>query len=241
MNNTGIYFLSNSSEEVHFEKDIQISPLGKLFNDKLTQRLRFEVVASNLMIGQDWISIVIKERGQEGGAFGSVFSYTENNILCMQNAICQCIWKALCESLTEMCLEQLDLYVTPLNTITKKLRVTIYDFVRRSRFGFFMDHAVGLENALKSKYSDVSFSFRVKDDIQYYYLIFLTDEDMRKATQKYGIENINHFVWELCKQDDPYHVFDQPLPLPVVSTKQEIIKSGAAMAIMRENLKFDTL
>ena len=60
MNNTGIYFLSNSSEEVHFEKDIQISPLGKLFNDKLTQRLRFDVVASNLMIGQDWISIVIK-------------------------------------------------------------------------------------------------------------------------------------------------------------------------------------
>lgn len=241
MNNNNIYVLSNSSEAIHFEEDIQVTRLGKLFNDKLTKLLRFEVVASNLMINRDWISIVIKERGKEGGSFGSVFDCIENNILCIQNAICQCIWNALCESLTEMCLQQLDLFVTPHNTITKKLHVTIYDFVKRSRVGFFMDNAVYLENELKSKYSDVTVSLRFKDDIQYYYLIFSTIEDLDKATQVYGIENMNNFIWNLCKKNDLYHVFNQPIPAPMVTTKQEILRNGKAMEIILNNPNFSGL
>lgn len=230
-----IYALSDSSLELHFEKNIQITELGKLFNEKLSQRLHFEVIASHLTVNSKRVYIYIKERGLEGKMFGIVFEKTENDLHHLTDPTCATVWNTLCESLDALSLQGFN------TTGKRELSLEIYDFVKRSRFAYFTDNAVYLEKKLKAEYPDVSFSFRVKDDIQYYYLIFLTDEDMRKATQKYGIENINHFVWELCKQDDPYHVFDQPLPLPVVSTKQEIIKSGAAMAIMRENLKFDTL
>lgn len=241
MNNHDIYFLSDSSEVLHFEKDIHVSQLGKLFNDKLTKLLRFEVVASNLVINRDWIVIIIKERGKEGGEFGCVLRCTENNILCMQNAICQCVWNALYESITEMGLPQPDIYVTPQNTKAKGFYVAIYDFVKRSRFGFFLDNTVYLENELKSKYPDVTVSLRVKDDIQYYYLIFSTIEDLAKATQVYGIENMNNFIWNLCKKNDLYHVFDQPLPAPEVTTKEEIRKTGRVMEIMRNNPNFSEL
>ena len=71
--NNGTYWLSNSSGVIHFEKNLQISPLGKLLNEKLTKLLEFEVVASYLLVNERCITIGIKERGKEGGMFGTVF------------------------------------------------------------------------------------------------------------------------------------------------------------------------
>ena len=240
MNNNGTYWLSNSSGVIHFEKNLQISPLGKLLNEKLTKLLEFEVVASYLLVHERCITIGIKERGKEGGMFGTVFEYYEENIFCMRNATCQCIWDALCESMAEMGVPQLNLYVDSQHA-SKKLHIEIYDFVKRSRFGFFMDYPVELEQELRRKYPDVQVSLRVKDDIQYYYLIFATEEDLDRAKRVYGIENMNHFIWELCKREDTYGVFREPIPMPEVLTKQEVIRTGRAMEIMRENLKFPGL
>ena len=240
MNSNETYWLSNSSDVIHFEKDLQISPLGKLVNKKLTKLLGFEVVASCLETNEEWIFITIKERGKEGGAFGTLFRCDEKNIFCMRNATCQCIWDALCESLAEMGVPQLNLYVDSQHA-SKKLHIEIYDFVKRSRFGFFMDYPVELEQELRRKYPDVQVSLRVKDDIQYYYLIFATEEDLDRAKRVYGIENMNHFIWELCKREDTYGVFREPIPMPEVLTKQEVIRTGRAMGIMRENLKFSGL
>ena len=238
--NNGTYWLSGSSEVLHFEKNLQISPLGKLFNEKLTKLLEFEVVASYLLDNGEWISICIKERGKEGDSYGSVFNCEEENILRIQNATCQCIWNTLCESLAEMGVSQLNLYVDSQHA-SKKLCIKIYDFVKRSRFGFFMDYPVELEQELRRKYPDVHVSLRCKDFLQYYYLIFATEEDLDRAKRVYGIENMNHFIWELCKREDTYGVFREPIPMPEVLTKQEVIRTGRAMGIMRENLKFPGL
>ena len=240
MNNNGTYWLSGSSKVLHFEKNLQISPLGKLLNEKLTKLLEFEVVASYLSDNEEYIIICIKERGKEGDSYGLVFNCVEENILRIQNATCQCIWNALCESLAEMGVPQLNLYVDSQH-VSKKLRIEIYDFVKRSRFGFFMDYPVELEQELRRKYPDVHVSLRCKDFLQYYYLIFATEEDLDRAKRVYGIENMNDFVWELCKREDTYGVFREPIPMPEVLTKQEVIRTGRAMEIMRENLKFSGL
>ena len=234
MDRINIYSLSNSSSVVHFEKDIQNTELGKLFNQKISERLGFEVVTSFLTVNKSAVCIDIKQKGREGGVFGTVFRKTENSMHNISDPTCKLVLDTLCECIDTLSLKQIDI-------TNKLLSVEIYDFVKRSRVGYFMERTDHLEKKLKAKYQDLSFSLRFKDDDQYYYLIFSTDEDMRKAKEKYGIENINNYVWELCRQEDTYHVFDLPLPEPVISTRQEIINSGAAMGIMRNNPNFTTL
>jgi hypothetical protein len=225
---------------VHYEKDIQLTKLGELFQDKISQRLGFEVIASNIVVCGKNICCDIKEKGVSGGMFGTVSRHEEKNICCITDDVCRHVWEVFCECVEQLSLPQL-MYYDEHQKIPYELHVTIYDFVKRSRFGYFMDYAVDIERALKKEYADLAFSFRINDDIQYYYLIFHTEEDRKKAEEIYGIENMNLFVWNLCKKDDEYHVFDEPLPAPIVTTKQEVIKSGKAMGIMRNNLGFSTL
>lgn len=122
--------------EVHFEKDIQDTELGKLFNKKLSIRMGFEVVASRLDVVGEYISINIKERGIEGGMFGTVFR-GENSISAITDPTCNIVWNTLCECIDEMSLHSL---VSSNSKSPCKLSVTVYDFVKRSRFGYFTDN-----------------------------------------------------------------------------------------------------
>ena len=238
MNNLSIYNLSDSTSQVHFEKDIQVTELGKLFNKKLSIRMGFEVVASRLDVVGEYISIAIKERGVDGGMFGTVFRGESNSLSNIEDPTCNTVWSTLCECIDEMSLNSL---ISPNSKSPCKLAVTIYDFVKRSRLGYFTDNILYLEKKLKQQYPDLSFSLRIKDDIQYFYFIFKTDEDRQKAIEVYGVENMNNYLWELCKNEDTYGVFSKPLPAPVVKTEPEVIECGEAMGIMRNNLKFYTL
>lgn len=238
MQNSNIYSLSNSDSQVHFEKNIQITDLGKLFNTKISKELNLNIVTSYLSINKQWISIDIKQRGIEGGMFGIISTHTEENVLNMTNGVCIKVWDALSEAINFLTLPKLDYYN---NLHPYKLKVSLFDFVKRSRFGYFMDNAKLLDDDLKRKFDGISLSLRVNDDIRYYYLIFGTEEDMKKADELFGIENINNYIWERCKKEDTYNVFEKPLPSPIVTTKQKIIDSGKAMGIMRNNLQFTTL
>ena len=233
-----IYRLSNSESHVHFEMGIQRTDLGVLFDQKISKRLHFEVVASCLTFFRNWISIDIKERGVEGGEFGIVSIHSEENIFHLQDATCTLIWKTLLESIDELSYPNFMKYI---GTTPYQFHISIFDFVKRSRFGYFMEYMPYLENRFRTKYPDIMFSVRLKDDTQYYYLIFATEDDWKYAEQKYGIVNINRFAWSVCKEQDFYHVFDQPLPLPDVVTKQQIINSGRAMEFMRNNPDFTGL
>ena len=52
---------------------------------------------------------------------------------------------------------------------------------------------------------------------------------------------MNEYVWNVCRRDDQYNVFEEPIPMPEVKTKKEISESGRSMEIMRNNPDFDTL
>jgi len=234
MNTNTIYKLSNSDIVLKFEKDIQITKLGSIFNEKISREMQFEVVSSILFLNKNCISIDIMERGVTGGALRCVAEHIEKNIHNMTNTVCTTVWRALSEAIEELSLPKID---CGNGSEPFKLSISIYDFENRMRFAYFMDNAMYLDRSVKKKYSDLSLGLRVKDDIIYYYLIFETLDDLKKAEQIYTIEEINNYVWDLCKEDDPYGVFEKKIPLPIVATRQQIINNGLAMGIMRNNLQ----
>ena len=109
MNSINIYSLSNSSSVLHFEKDIKITKLGELFNKKITERLGFEVVASQLTVNKNAVCIDIKQKGLEGGIWGTIFYKQENDIHNMSDTTCKLVLDTLCECIDELSLKQVDI------------------------------------------------------------------------------------------------------------------------------------
>ena len=240
MNTKPDNLLSNSNEILHFENDIQLTPLGETFHKNLGDKLGFEIVACTLTIHRENVCIAIKERGVPGGMFGGVAEHSSMSVLEISDDVCRIVWEALSAALDEHGMPSLVWYNQKENK-PRRLFVSIYDFVQRSRFGYFADHAPRLESLLREKYPDVAFSLRRQEDFVYYLLIFHTEEDLNRAREHYGIEAMNRSVWEICRQDDRYHVFDEPIPMPRVTTLREVMDRGESMGIMRNNTEFARL
>ena len=235
------YCLSNSGQIVHYEKDITITPLGELFNKLISDKFNFTVVVSSACFTKSNISIFLKVRGLEAtDSLGIVSNHTENDVRSMTDPVCRVVWQSLCDSIEKLGLPTLGSYDSE-SQDPYSLYVTIFNFVQRARFGYFVDRIPHLEEKMQEKYPDLDFHLRIKDDIQYYYLIFLNQEDKNRAEQNGKIEEMNNALWQLCREEDQYHVFDEPLPLPEVTTIEQLNRDGRSMGIMRNNPLFSHL
>jgi len=240
MNGQEYNMLSNSKLILHFENDIQLTPIGETFQKNLAGKFDFEIVVSGIKFYREYINVFIKERGIAGNSNGIVSEHSSESVLQISDEVCRIVWDALSAAMETHGQPPL-IWYRETDKIPFRLDVSIYDFVKRSRFGYFTDHAPMVEERLREKYPDVAFSFRIQGDAVYYYLIFHTEEDLVRAKELYGIDAIHQAVWEMCKENDRYHVFDEPIPMPAVTTKQRLVDSGEAMGIMHNNPKFVTL
>ncbi len=74
-----------------------------------------------------------------------------------------------------------------------------------------------------------------------YYLIFDDESSKELANNEGTIPQITDYIFSLCKQNDPLHIFDDNSVNPIITSKEEIRRSGSAMGVMRENPDFKTL
>ena len=232
-----IYRLSNSSCTVHHETNILHTQLGAIFNEKIKQCIGWDVVVSRCDVVSDSVSIEIKVRGIDGGHFGIITRIEEWNIASLQVPLCRKIWDCFNESVDMLSLPRLKrcLIGTPYEC-NYNLYVSLIDFEKRSRIGFFKDMLLSLQQELKKKYKSADFSLCFKDDDRnYYYMIFENDQARIRADEKYGISNMIDYIWALCKSMAEYGIFDNYRPEPIITDKDTIKKSGKYMAICRDN------
>ena len=64
---------------------------------------------------------------------------------------------------------------------------------------------------------------------------------MESAESDGTVGQITRYIFDFCKSNDPLHIFVGEPPCPYVTTKDELIQSGQAMGIMRENPDFTDL
>lgn len=230
-----IYALSNSIMTVHFEKNIQYTELGKHFNKKLCHH-GINVVVSTFTASDEYISLNLKIRGITGGHFGRIASYIEDNIEDIHNPFCQIVFNDFIESIHEMNLPCILYYEKEGKHCAYKLSVSTMDFNKRSCIGFFMDNIVSIQNRVREKFQNVSFIICFKDDDEYfYYLIFSDNDEQNKAEKLYGIQNMINYVYEICKSEDEYGVFQSIYPKPIVTNKIDLRESGRVMSVLRDN------
>ncbi len=232
-----IYRLSNSDCTVHHETNIIHTQLGAIFNEKIRQCTGWDVVVSRCGVGRDSVGIEIKVRGIDGGHFGIISRIEEWNIASLQVPLCRQIWDCFNESVDLLGLPRLNrcLIGTPYER-NYSLHVSLVDFEKRSRIGFFKDMLLSLQQEIKKKYKSADFVLCSKDDDRnYYYIIFENDQARKLADEKYGILNIIDYIWAMCKSMDEYGIFDNYRPEPIVTDKEALIKNGNYMAVCRDN------
>ena len=239
--NFEINMLSNSGIIVHFEINIIITELGKLFNEKVHEYTGLDVFVSYMDITKETIIVYIKVCGQQGGHFGVIATYNEENIFDLKNAFCKDIMKAYTESKAEL-IQRSGYYKDKFKeTVPYKLHIEVIDFKKRSRIGFIFEYITEIQRNLRNKFPEVSFIVRFKDDdTNFYYLIFDNKDELKKAQEIYGIDKMIEFVGEMCRKQDEYGVFDNYLPIPDVTDKITLKEQGAVMGIMRNNPDFTT-
>ncbi len=235
-------FLSNSNHCVHFEKNIVITDLGRLFNEKVRAYTGTDVFVSSMSVNKSRITVELKVLGQSGGRFGEIASYSEDDISDIKNGFCRNVWSAYTESEKELDYPPLvrhAKYQDDGRSVPYKLYIEIIDFKKRSRIGFFVDYMPEIQRKLREKFPKASFIVRLKDDdTNFYYLIFDDEKELKFAQEVYGIDSMVEFVGGLCREEDEYGVFCDYLPVPAVTDKVTLKKQGEVMGIMRNNPDF---
>lgn len=227
-----VFALSDSEPKIHFEKHIEHTQLGQCFNKVAHDTTQLNIVASYICFNGDWVSLYIKARDVEGGHFGCVEIIRETDIRDIQNELAKKIWNSFLCSLKELKMD-------PPPQHFSHLQVSLYDFCKSSRIGFFMQYSKELQEYIQEKFPLVKIYIRYKDDeTNFYYMIFETAKDQALAESVYGIQNIINCVYEFCIQYDTYHVFDSFVPFPHITTKVELEKNGEMMQVIRDNPNF---
>ena len=242
-----LYSLSNISNVITYETNIVLTEFGQVFNQKASQLLDCEIIAATTLIHtvNDWIngshyrenafSLYLYERGipfvpSIATAFGRVAYYRCGDLRNISDPLAEKAIQAMRESIDECHLPPLP---TEIEGQPFRYQFVMTEFDQYSRFAYLSCNVRFIEKELKKQYPDLSFLFRTGEDFPPYYLIFETEADLKMAERKYGIENIERSVWEICKKNDPYHVFREPLSAPRITTNEELKKQGRIMGIMR--------
>lgn len=244
MNNTTLhqYALSNSDSAVRFERNIQHTPLGTTFNEALRQQIGLDVVASHFDARDNFLFLDLKMRVENSGDYGTLESYVENDVTQIKNDFCQRIWGIFSQCVEQIGLPALKGYEAAGIWHPYRLRIETYDFEKRSRVGYFMNELPALQAKMREKFPRVLFTVRYGiDDQRLYYLIFDDEGQRTLAEELYGIDAMIDYVHEICKSDDPYKVFENFRPDPIVTDKETLRKQGEVMGIMRNNTQFNNL
>ena len=235
-----IYALSNISPQLCEVTNIIHTELGKCFLLQLKSIANLDAVASSFYSSKEWICLDIYTRGILGGHFGWIKTYHEENISSIQDSFVQNIWTAFLQSLTA---QQLPIFPcdAPKNQITpSKLRITLYDFDKRARMGFFATRIKDIQTYLAQNFPAIRPMVRFKDDdTQYYYLIFENKEQQAVADKEHGMARLIECVHNFCRENDPYGIFANFIPCPEVTDKETLQAQGLVMGIMRNNPDFD--
>lgn len=242
-----LYSLSNISSEITYETNIVLTELGQVFNQKASQLLGCRIIAALIHIHtindcingfrcrENSIGLNVLERGipfvpSKTMAFGRVAFYECNDLRNIGDSLYEKVIRALRDSINECHLSPLPMEIAGRPF---QCQIVMTDFDQYSRYAYIYHNVHFIEKELKKQYPDISFLFRSGEDFPPYYLIFETETDFKIAERKYGIENIKRSVWDICKKNDPYHVFREPLSAPSIITNEELKKEGRIMGIMR--------
>lgn len=100
-----------------------------------------------------------------------------------------------------------------------------------------------IDEKARHAFQNIKFNLRFCMSLtsQHYYLIFDDLLSKETAIADGTVLKIIDFVFSVCKQNDPLQIFCNNIVTPIITSKEEIIESGKAMDIMRNNLAFDTL
>lgn len=108
---------------------------------------------------------------------------------------------------------------------------------------YFNVNIAELDRKTRQAFPNIRFHLRfcMSCRMEHYYLIFDDLSGKERADTDGTTLKIVDFVFSLCEQNDPLHIFYDNEVTPIITTKEEIIKKGMAMGIMRNNPGFETL
>lgn len=120
---------------------------------------------------------------------------------------------------------------------------SVYDYKCMAANLYFHVNIVEIDRKARQAFPNSRFHIRFcrSEHDEHYYLIFDDESSKERADKKGMISKITDYIFSLCKKNDPLHIFDDNSVNPIITSKEEIKRSGSAMGIMRENPDFDTL
>ena len=221
---------------VQYEKNIQKTKLGELFDKKASEFLNCDVVISRFFVNKNNISLTLKVRGIQGGHFGIISIFNEDDIKMIKSETCRNIWNAFLESA-----EELDISIRCFSKRkdTYKLSIDLYDFDKCARIGYFENNVDRLQSLTQLNFPNVDFYLRWNDsETNIYYLIFKNEQQKETAENIYGIKSMTDYVYNICLSEDKYGVFKNYYPQPIITDLATLKQSGEIMGIIRNNPQF---
>ncbi len=105
---------------------------------------------------------------------------------------------------------------------------------------YFNLNIADIDRAAQQAFPNTEFDirFRMSYETEHYYLIYNDLKSKENADEDGTTSNITNFILNFCQRHDPLHIFDDNEVNPIVTTKDEIIGSGMAMGIFRDNAFF---
>ncbi len=227
--------LSNVTFPVMYTGQYTLTDFGRSFADDFSQKAGIEIVLCSCFIVRNNMSISIHARGLDFRNTSQIISINAS-LTGDTERLCPIVSKALSSLIN---CDTSGKYSNAINDILT-VDFRLYDYNACMREAFFSSHLFAkTERDARLLFADSVFIIRYCGNNQYY-LIFETDRMFEEYNANGTALSIAEEVNRIIAAKDYLKVFENNMPKAIITSDEEIKRSGRIMGIMRNNPAFDS-